>query len=251
MDATAAVAPVFRTGVNPSKLYELLEREGRGSFGSVYRARRRLPGGGIADPASPDFAVKVIPVESPEDVEAVRKEVVILRECNHPNVVRYVESLLWRESLWIVMEYCGGGSVQGVLKATGQGLREEEIALIVRESLRALAYLHSIRKIHRDIKGGNILLCTNGDVKLADFGVSAQLVRTMSKRSTFVGTPYWMAPEVIQGHRYDGKADVWSIAITAIEMAQRLPPLFDVHPMRVIMCIPKVGCLDFDGAAVL
>lgn len=139
------------------------------------------------------------------------------------------------------MEYCGGGSIAEVCKILDMGLEEDAIALICREALKGLKYLHKIHKLHRDIKGGNILLTESGQVKLADFGVSAKLCDTFSKRNTFVGTPYWMAPEVVLESMYDGRADVWSLGITAIEMAEINPPNADMHPMRVLMMIPRSG----------
>nr|XP_023894961.1 serine/threonine-protein kinase 24-like [Quercus suber] len=161
----------------------------------------------------------------------------MLQQCSHPNVVRYLGSYQGEDCLWIVMEYCGGGSVADLMNVTEEPLEEFQIAFICRETLKGLAYLHSIFKVHRDIKGGNILLTEQGDVKLGDFGVAAQLTRTMSKRNTFIGTPHWMAPEVIQESRYDGKVDVWALGVSAIEMAEGLPPRSAVHPMRVLFMI--------------
>jgi serine/threonine protein kinase len=169
----------------------------------------------------------------------VRKEIKIMSECNHPNIVNYFGSYFKNDNLWIVMEYCGGGSVSDICQILETNLDEEMIAYICRETLKGLRYLHGVRRIHRDVKGGNILVTESGEVKIADFGVSAQLFSTFSKRNTFVGTPYWMAPEVIQSSQYDGGADVWSLGITAIEMAQILPPYATIHPVRVLFLIPR------------
>lgn len=137
------------------------------------------------------------------------------------------------------MEFCGGGSISDICKLLDRGLQEWQIAIICREALKGLKYLHKMYKIHRDIKGANILLTDKGQVKLADFGVSAKLFGTFSQRNTFVGTPYWMAPEVILEEHYDGRADIWSLGITAIEMAEMFPPNSDVHPMRVLLMVQK------------
>ena len=217
----------------PEDLFELLEQLGKGSYGAVYKARHR-PSGTIV-------AVKVIPLsgEDEEGLEDIRREIAVLRECVHPNVVRYFGSFMGTEYLWIVMEHCGGGSVRDILSASNRPLREAQIAYLCGETLKGLVYLHSIFKVHRDIKCSNILLTESGGVKLADFGVAAQLTRTMSKRNTFIGTPHWMAPEVIQESRYDGKVDVWALGISAIEMAEVQPPRHNVHPMRVIFMITR------------
>ena len=217
----------------PEDLFELLEQLGKGSYGAVYKARHR-PSGTIV-------AVKVIPLsgEDEEGLEDIRREIAVLRECVHPNVVRYFGSFTGAEYLWIVMEHCGGGSVRDILSASNRPLREAQIAYLCGETLKGLVYLHSIFKVHRDIKCSNILLTESGGVKLADFGVAAQLTRTMSKRNTFIGTPHWMAPEVIQESRYDGKVDVWALGISAIEMAEVQPPRHNVHPMRVIFMITR------------
>ncbi|KFK41345.1 hypothetical protein AALP_AA2G118100 [Arabis alpina] len=218
------------TREDPTTKYEFLNELGKGSYGSVYKARDLK--------TSEIVAVKVISLtEGEEGYEEIRGEIEMLQQCNHPNVVRYLGSYQGEDYLWIVMEYCGGGSVADLMNVTEEALEEYQIAYICREALKGLAYLHSIFKVHRDIKGGNILLTEQGEVKLGDFGVAAQLTRTMSKRNTFIGTPHWMAPEVIQENRYDGKVDVWALGVSAIEMAEGLPPRSAVHPMRVLFMI--------------
>ncbi|KAK1932049.1 Serine/threonine-protein kinase dst1 [Phytophthora citrophthora] len=236
---TSAELPVLKTlgleEVDPEDVFELQRKEGAGAFGRVFRAcyknnRTRLA------------ALKVIPValeagERGEDIESVRREIQFLRECDHPNVVAFHGAYYKDGALWVAMEHCAGGSVGDVRRV--RELTEREISVIMRGALRGLAYLHSRRKIHRDVKGGNILLTDSGQVKIADFGVSAQLRDTLSRRGSFVGTPYWMSPELIQDSDYDFKADIWSLGITAIELADQKPPLFDEHPMRVLIQIPR------------
>lgn len=222
--------PESVTKEDPTTKYELLNELGKGSYGAVYKARDLK--------TSELVAIKVISLcEGEEGYEEIRGEIEMLQQCSHPNVVRYLGSYQGEEYLWIVMEYCGGGSVADLMNVTEEPLEEYQIAYICREALKGLDYLHSIFKVHRDIKGGNILLTEQGDVKLGDFGVAAQLTRTMSKRNTFIGTPHWMAPEVIQESRYDGKVDVWALGVSAIEMAEVLPPRSAVHPMRVLFMI--------------
>mmetsp|Transcript_50558 Transcript_50558/g.109923 ORF Transcript_50558/g.109923 Transcript_50558/m.109923 type:complete len:173 (+) Transcript_50558:2-520(+) len=150
-----------------------------------------------------------------------------------PNVVQFYEYFQTEEDLWIVMEYCEAGSVCDILEICEITLTEGQIAAIAAGTLLALDFLHGAKKIHRDIKAGNILLQSSGSIKVADFGVSAPYSNTVCKRKTVIGTPYWMAPEVIQEIGYDGKADIWSLGITCIEMADGAPPLSDVHPFRV------------------
>ncbi|PSC67730.1 Serine threonine-kinase dst1 [Micractinium conductrix] len=227
----AADADAVEHYTDPFKIFELIHPLGRGSYGAVHKARI-LASGDIV-------AVKIIPVGEAEELAAIQKEIAILRECNHPNVVKYYGSWRTRDSLWICMEYCAGGSVSDIMHTCGGGLEEEVIAYISGQTLAGLSYLHTMGKVHRDIKCGNILLTEAGEVKLADFGVAAQLTNTMSKRNTFIGTPHWMAPEVIQVSQYDGKVDIWALGISTIEMAEQFPPRWRVNPNRVIFQVVK------------
>eukprot|EP00009_Paramoeba_aestuarina_P005361 CAMPEP_0201508198 /NCGR_PEP_ID=MMETSP0161_2-20130828/1632_1 /ASSEMBLY_ACC=CAM_ASM_000251 /TAXON_ID=180227 /ORGANISM="Neoparamoeba aestuarina, Strain SoJaBio B1-5/56/2" /LENGTH=370 /DNA_ID=CAMNT_0047902777 /DNA_START=42 /DNA_END=1151 /DNA_ORIENTATION=+ len=216
---------------DPTKLFEVVRRVGKGAYGDVYLAKKR----GTED----YFAIKTCALDNEEAFDDVRKEISIISKCENSNIVRFYDSFIKGDQLWIVMEYCGGGSIADIVQELQEGLEEEQIAFVIRHILLGLAYLHEGKRLHRDIKGGNILLTDNGDVKLADFGVSAQLAGTLAKRNTFVGTPHWMAPEVIKEDAYDFSADIWSVGITAIEMAEIMPPYANEHPMRVLFTIPR------------
>ncbi|XP_005360039.1 mitogen-activated protein kinase kinase kinase kinase 4 isoform X21 [Microtus ochrogaster] len=228
---------------DPAGIFELVEVVGNGTYGQVYKGRH-VKTGQLA-------AIKVMDVTEDEE-EEIKLEINMLKKySHHRNIATYYGAFIKKsppghdDQLWLVMEFCGAGSITDLVKNTkGNTLKEDWIAYISREILRGLAHLHVHHVIHRDIKGQNVLLTENAEVKLVDFGVSAQLDRTVGRRNTFIGTPYWMAPEVIACDEnpdatYDYRSDLWSCGITAIEMAEGAPPLCDMHPMRALFLIPR------------
>ncbi|KAL5040474.1 hypothetical protein RTP6_007477 [Batrachochytrium dendrobatidis] len=231
--------PVLLRMTSPRGHVELLQTIGKGNYGAVYKGKMH---------GSTFVAVKVVFLKEDELRETLL-EMEILERCNHPNITKYYDCYLKGLDLWICMEFCGGGSLDSIYRTIKNPLSEDQIAAILYESLNGLDYLHNkANLIHRDIKAGNVLLTDEGQVKLADFGVSAQLQSPSGRANTFIGTPYWMAPEVImtdpdstsgRDATYDSKSDIWSLGITAIEIAEKNPPLSDIHPMRALQLIPK------------
>ncbi len=215
-----------------SEDFTFLTKVGKGSFGEVWKA--------VNKKTQQVVAIKNIDLEeADDDIEDIRKEISILSELESDFVTRYYGSFIEGTRLSIVMEYLGGGSVFDLMQSCD--FDEAYIAIVMREVLKGLEYLHSTNKIHRDIKAANILLSDDGSVKLADFGVSGQITDTMSKRNTFIGTPFWMAPEIITQTGHDTSADIWSLGICALEMAEGAPPLSELHPMKALMIIPKAN----------
>lgn len=212
--------------------FELLEELGKGSFGIVHKALDKV--------TNRIVAIKQIDLESSdEDINEIQKEIAILSTCKFPQIIKYYGCFVNKYQLLIIMEILQGGSCLDLLISI-KYFKEHQIAIICREILKALSYLHSNNKIHRDIKAANILIDDhNGDVKVVDFGVATQLSNNLSKRNTFVGTPFWMSPEVILQHDYNCKTDIWSLGITALELALGKPPYSNLHPLKVLFLIPK------------
>uniref|UniRef100_A0A3Q3FR90 non-specific serine/threonine protein kinase n=1 Tax=Labrus bergylta TaxID=56723 RepID=A0A3Q3FR90_9LABR len=222
--------------INPNDLWELIGELGDGAFGKVYKARNKETGV-LA-------AAKQIETKSEEELEDYIVEIDILAKCDHRYIVKLLDAFYHDNKLWIMIEFCPGGAVDATMLELDRGLTEPQIKVVCRQMLEALVYLHSMKIIHRDLKAGNILLMLDGDIKLADFGVSAKNTKTLQRRDSFIGTPYWMAPEVVMCETmkdapYDYKADIWSLGITLIELAQIEPPHHELNPMRVLLKIAK------------
>ncbi|XP_020359952.1 mitogen-activated protein kinase kinase kinase kinase 2 isoform X4 [Oncorhynchus kisutch] len=228
MDTTIGVS-----FLDPLNDYELIHRIGSGTYGDVFKARNIK--------SSAMAAIKIVKLDPGDDITSIQQEITMMKECKHKNIVAYFGSYHRNTKLWICMEYCGGGSLQDIYHVTGP-LKEKQIAYICRETLQGLYHLHETSKMHRDIKGANILITERGDVKLADFGVAAEISASVAKRKSFIGTPYWMAPEVAAVEKkggYNHLCDIWAVGITAIELAELQPPMFDLHPMRALMLMSK------------
>lgn len=233
----------IKKDIDPLQHWDILSEIGEGAFGAVYKARNKDD--------NTFAALKQVEIKNEEDLEDFSVEINILAECPHKNVVGLHEAFFYDNKLWMFIEFCEGGALDSIMVDLEKSLTEPMIRYVAHEMCVALAYLHDHKVIHRDIKAGNVLLTLDGDVKLADFGVSAMNTKTLQKRDTFIGTPYWMAPEVIMCESfkdtpYDFKADIWSLGITLIEFAQIEPPNKDMHPMRVLIKIQKADPPSFD-----
>ncbi|TMS14404.1 Serine/threonine-protein kinase 10 [Larimichthys crocea] len=207
--------------INPNDLWEIIGELGDGAFGKVYKAKNKETGA-LA-------AAKQIETKCEEELEDYMVEIDILAKCDHRYIVKLLDAFYHDNTLWVELD---------------RGLTEPQIKVVCRQMLEALIYLHSMKIIHRDLKAGNILLMLDGEIKLADFGVSAKNNKTLQRRDSFIGTPYWMAPEVVMCETmkdapYDYKADIWSLGITLIELAQIEPPHHELNPMRVLLKIAK------------
>uniref|UniRef100_A0A669CPG1 non-specific serine/threonine protein kinase n=1 Tax=Oreochromis niloticus TaxID=8128 RepID=A0A669CPG1_ORENI len=225
-----------RRDENPEEIWEIIGELGDGAFGKVFKAQNKQTG--IL------AAAKVIDTKTEEELEDYMVEIDILASCDHQNIVKLLDAFYYESKLWILIEFCAGGAVDAVMLELERPLTEPQIRVVCRQTLQALVYLHENKIIHRDLKAGNILLTLDGDVKLADFGVSAKNTKTLQRRDSFIGTPYWMAPEVVmcetsKDRPYDYKADIWSLGVTLIEMAQVEPPNHEMNPMRVLLKIAK------------
>jgi serine/threonine protein kinase len=231
-EAPQSIADLVARG-DPTELFSDAKKIGEGAAGEIFLATHKT--------TRRKVAIKKMTINA-QNARLMATEISIMRSSRHANIVEYIDSYMVRDRLWVVMEFMNGGCLTEILDQYEHlKLQEAHIAYICLCSLRALAYIHSLHRIHRDIKSDNILLGLDGSVKLADFGYAAQLTQQKQKRTTIVGTPYWMSPEVIRGQNYDTKVDVWSLGIMMMEMAEGEPPYMEFPPLRALFLITTKG----------
>lgn len=237
VEETFKLEDLVEKNVNPNTLYKDAVKISEGASGEVFLATEIATGRQVA--------IKKMSLNT-QNIKLLTTEIQIMKTSKHPNIVDYIGSYIVDKKLWVVMEYMDEGCLTGILEQFGSNVRmnESQISYVCAENLKGLLYIHSMHRIHRDIKSDNILLDSKGDVKIADFGYAAQLTQEKSKRVTIVGTPYWMAPELIRGHDYDQKVDIWSLGIMVMEMAEGEPPYMEVAPLRALFLITTKGIPD-------
>eukprot|EP01091_Cochliopodium_minus_P006685 TRINITY_DN16693_c0_g1_i1.p1 TRINITY_DN16693_c0_g1~~TRINITY_DN16693_c0_g1_i1.p1 ORF type:complete len:469 (-),score=131.04 TRINITY_DN16693_c0_g1_i1:99-1409(-) len=226
--------------VDPKQLYSDWVKIGEGSTGSVFKCKHNK--------TNQMAALKVLEITEENERFSVENEIKVMKTSNHPNIVHYFASYVHDDKLWVAMEYMSGGSLTQIISICK--MTEPQIASVCRDVLRGLEYLHNQKRIHRDIKSDNILLSYFGDIKLADFGYCAQLTSSLEKRNSVVGTPYWMAPELVRGLDYDQRVDIWSLGVMAVEMAEGEPPYLDYPPVKALFliathCCPELRKLEY------
>ena len=223
---------------DPMALLDMMKKIGQGASGVVYSARMVEDGS--------EVAVKQMDMDDQPKKELIVTEISVMKSCNHKNIVNYIDSFLVANELWVVMELMEGGSLTDVIEELE--LSNEQIAAVCKQTLEALKYLHEKNIMHRDIKSDNLLLDKRGHVKITDFGFSAKLQKEENKRKTMVGTPYWMAPEVVKQQPYGPKADIWSLGIMIMEMIDGEPPYLDEEPLKALYLIATSGSPKLQNA---